>query len=73
MDLKKIQHSKNIAFDAYFEISATQNIGIQAAMTDILSRISRLEQFRKDTDEDDSISPGHVSGLHLTAKKPNGK
>ena len=60
-------------FDAYFEVSVTQNIGIQATMTDIISLISRQEQKRLDLDEEDKISPEHVSGLFLTAKRPGGK
>ena len=70
MEVKKIQHAKsNNAFDAYFEVSATENIGIQSAMTYIISKISRLKQFRLDSDDEDRISPGHVSGLFLTAEK----
>ena len=65
MDLKKIPQLKSSAFDAYFEVSTAENIGIQGAMSDIISRVSKLEKFRQDSDSDDTISPGHVSGLFL--------
>lgn len=73
MYLKRLHNTKDRAFDAYFEVSVTQNIGIQAAMTDIISRLARQEQKRIDLEEEDKISPEHVSGLFLTANKPGGK
>ena len=42
-------------------------------MNDIISRVSRLERFRKDLDSEVNISLGHVSGLILTAPKTKGK